>query len=63
MNNLHEIIEQVDEAYQWIYEVAGPSDRDQEHIQKMLLGLTEASDVLKQMNELSTNGKDLIPNQ
>ena len=57
---LSKIIDEITNSAEWITLVAGASSIDEPHIQNMLIGLEEAKNLLLFMDELSTNGRDLL---
>jgi hypothetical protein len=57
---ISKIIDEITNSAEWITLVAGASSIDEPHIQNMLIGLEEAKNLLLFMDELSTNGRDLL---
>ena len=58
-----EIVDELNNASEWIDGVCNSEDREQEHIQNMFKGLEEAIKQLQFMDGLSTNGVDLSVNK
>jgi hypothetical protein len=60
---ISQIIDELNNASDWIDGVCNSDDREEEHIQDMFKGIEEAIKLLQFMDELSTNGKDLSINK
>ena len=59
---ISQIIDELNNASEWIDGVCNSEDREQEHIQAMFKGLEEAISLLRFVDGLSTNGRDLSIN-
>ena len=59
---ISQIIDELNNASEWIDGVCNSEDREEQHIQDMFKGLEEAISLLRFVDGLSTNGRDLSIN-
>jgi hypothetical protein len=59
---ISQIIDELNNTIEWIDGVCNSEDREQEHIQDMFKGIEEAISLLRFVDGLSTNGRDLSIN-
>jgi hypothetical protein len=59
---ISQIIDELNNTSEWIDGVCNSEDREQEHIQDMFKGIEEAISLLRFVDGLSTNGRDLSIN-